>query len=219
MYKTKGFTLVELVLVMSIMAIMAWMWTRYISSLDADRAYSESCTNALYSDLANWVYYASTSRVLSDDIVPDYYILDIVWSWYEFKYGTWSIRNSLTNTWILYLSRHVDDFLYCKQSKNYYNKIEANFNQISMLPALVPDWDQTWFKICVKKKNSNSYECDKPTWTINVLFCPKSDDLNACLEFWQVFFDARTWMVKKKLCKLYEKKNGSTKCKERSTWR
>jgi hypothetical protein len=31
----------------------------------------------VYSDLADWVYYAMTSRVLSNDVSPDYYILEM----------------------------------------------------------------------------------------------------------------------------------------------
>ena len=218
MYKKKGFTLVELVIVMAILAIMSWMWTRFLSSLDADRVYSEGCTNALFSDISSMIYYASTSRVLSWDLAPDYYIFEIEWTWYSFKFWTWNIRNSDNVEWILYQSRRVDDFFYCKQSDKYFNKLQADFVRIKMLPALVPDWDETWFKICTKKKNSNDLECKKPTWFINILFCPKSDDESACVEFWQVSFDARTWLVKKKLCKWYEKKNAS-KCNERSTWK
>jgi prepilin-type N-terminal cleavage/methylation domain-containing protein len=77
MKKQKGFTLIELILVMMILVLMSWMGSRYLSTLDADRAYSESCTNAIYSDLADWVYYAATSRVLANDVTPDYYILEI----------------------------------------------------------------------------------------------------------------------------------------------
>jgi hypothetical protein len=36
-----------------------------MSTLQADRSYSESCINVFYADLSDWVYYATTSRVLS----------------------------------------------------------------------------------------------------------------------------------------------------------
>ena len=225
MYKKKGFTLIELILVLSILVILAWMWSRYLSTLDAERAYSESCTNSIYSDLADWVYYASTSRVLANDVTPDYYILQMNGTWYDLKYWTWN-SSSNTATWTLYLSRHVEDFMYCRQSRNYHNVMVADFSKIRMLPALVPDWDKSWFKIyydwneskrkgeCVVEEGSSRL-C--PTWSITMKFCPKSDVESACVEFWQIFFDARTWMVRKRLCKVYDKKN-VTKCKERSTW-
>jgi hypothetical protein len=195
------------------------MWSRYLSTLDADRAYSESCTNAVYSDLAEWVYYASTSRVLANDVTPDYYILEMDWTGYNFKYGTWNIRSG---TWTLYLSRHVEDFYYCRQSRNYHNLLVADFTSIKMLPSLIPDWDTSWFKIV---SNTNKGQCTSedgkrlcPTWAINIKFCPKSNDESVCVEYWQVFFDARTWMVKKRLCKKY-KSDDTKKCEERTTWR
>lgn len=237
MYKKKGFTLVELILVMSILALMSWMWARYLSTLDADRAYTEGCTNAVFSDLADWVYYASTSRVLSWDVIPTYYILEIDGTWYNFKYWTWNVRN---NTWIQYLSRHVEDFYYCRQSRNYHNVIKADFSQIKMLPWLVPDWDQSWFKILFNNGSwicslgNNHYDvnkcadCTSPVieygvkycsvWSLIIKFCPKSDVESACVEYGQIYFDARTWMVKKRLCKKY-RKNDSTKCETRTTWR
>ncbi len=228
MYKKKGFTLIELILVLAILSILAWMWSRYLSTLDAERAYSESCTNAIYSDLADWVYYASTSRVLANDDTPDYYILEMDWTWYNFKYWTWDV----TWEWVLYLSRHIEDFYYCRQSRNYHNILVPDFKEIRMLPGLIPDWDKSWFKILFVWTNAelnarpsgrdcpfsewNGRLC--PMWAINIKFCPKSDDESACLEYWQVAFDARTWMVKKKLCKKY-KKNEPSKCEERTTWR
>ena len=235
MRKKKGFTLVELILVMSILALMSWMWARYLSTLDADRAYTEGCTNAVFSDLADWVYYASTSRVLSWDVIPTYYILEIDGTWYNFKYWTWDIRNG---TWIQYLSRHVEDFYYCKQSRNYHNVIKTDFSQIKMLPWLVPDWDQSWFKIIFNNwswicpvgndGNKKCADCSTPVteksvkycsaWSLIIKFCPKSDVESACVEYGQIYFDARTWLVKKRLCKKY-KKNDSTKCETRTTWR
>jgi prepilin-type N-terminal cleavage/methylation domain-containing protein len=241
MHKKKGFTLVELVLVMSILALMSLIWARYLSSLDADRAYTEGCTNAVFSDLADWVYYASTSRVLSWDIIPTYYILEIDGTWYNFKYWTWDIRNG---NWIQYLSRHIEDFYYCRQSRNYHNVIKTDFSQIKMLPWLVPDWDQSWFKIVFEKDSwicwkNNKLEknlcsdCTQPieqtidgnvkqkfcsVWSLVIKFCPKSDVESACVEYGQIYFDARTWMVKKRLCKKYRKDDGK-KCETRTTWR
>lgn len=100
-----------------------------------------------------------------------------------------------------------------------------------MLPWLIPDWDKSGFKVLVDKntnfsKRTSGWGCSFsewnyklcPTWAINIKFCPKSDDESACVEYWQVAFDARTWMVKKKLCKKY-KKNEPSKCEERTTWR
>ena len=149
-------------------------------------------------------------------------------TWYDLKYWTWnSSTTSLTATWTLYLSRHVEDFMYCRQSKNYHNVMVANFDKIRMLPSLVPDWDKSWFKIYYKGSDSKrNSECTVqegssrlcPTGAITMKFCPKTNVESACVEFWQIFFDARTWMVKKRLCKVYDKNNAS-KCKERSTGR
>lgn len=213
MHKKKGFTLIELMLVMAILWIMAWMGSWYLSSLDADRVYTESCTNAVFSDLADWVYYASTSRIISWDIVPDYYVIDMSWDVYNLNYWSWKLTN--TSTWILYLPRTVNDFMYCKQSKNYYNRLSANFKDIKMLPGLVPDWDKSGFKIC---KDSDCWSNLLATWAITIEFCPKSDVLSACVEYGQIYFDARVAVVRKRLCKKY-KKNAPTKCEERTTWR
>ena len=225
MHKKKGFTLIELILVMSILVILAWMWTRWLSTLEAERAYSESCTNAVYSDLADWVYYAMTSRVLSNDVSPDYYILEMDGTWYNLRYWTWDSTNYSTS-WTLYLSRHVEDFMYCRQSRTYHNVMSGDFSKIRMLPSLVPEWDKSWFKIYSVKNEKTSRcsvkEWDKylcVTWAITMNFCPITDIESFCVEFWQIFFDARTWMVKKRLCKVFDKEHGGRKCKERSTWR
>lgn len=230
MHKKKGFTLIELILVMSILVILAWMWTRWLSTLEAERAYSESCTNSVYSDLADWVYYAMTSRVLSNDVSPDFYILEMDGTWYNLRYWTWD-SSAYSISWTLYLSRHVEDFMYCRQSRTYHNVMSADFTKIRMLPSLVPDWDKSWFKIysdkqesprCVVRERDNVANKDRflcSTGAITMNFCPITDVEDACVEFWQIFFDARTWMVKKRLCKVFDNKNGGRKCKERSTWR
>ena len=225
MHKKKGFTLIELILVLSILVILAWMWTRWLSTLEAERAYSESCTNAVYSDLADWVYYAMTSRVLSNDVSPDYYILEMDGTWYNLRYWTWD-SSTFATTWTLYLSRHVEDFMYCKQSRTYHNVMSGDFSKIRMLPSLVPEWDKSWFKI-YSVDNKQTSRCNIQEWNrylcvtgaITMNFCPITDVQSACVEFWQIFFDARTWMVKKRLCKVFDNKNGGKKCNERSTWR
>ena len=87
-----------------------------------------------------------------------------------------------------------------------------------MLPGLVPDGDKSGFKICQTANQwSNCYN-QLSTWAITMEFCPKSGVASACVEYWQIFFDARIWLVKKRLCKKY-KKNNVSKCDERTTWR
>ncbi len=109
--------------------------------------------------------------------------------------------------------------------------MSSNFKKIRMLPSLIPEWDKSWFKIYSDKEdwtrckiqekdnvtNKTNYLC--VTWAITMNFCPITDIESFCVEFWQIFFDARTWMVKKRLCKVFDKEHGGKKCKERSTWR
>gem|GEM_PF-1082425 len=46
-----------------------------MTTLDANKYYSESCVNLLYGPLNEWVYYAAMSKQLSGDITPDMYLI------------------------------------------------------------------------------------------------------------------------------------------------
>ena len=46
-----------------------------LTTLDANKYYSESCVNLLYGPLNEWVYYAATSKQLSGELSPDNYLI------------------------------------------------------------------------------------------------------------------------------------------------
>ena len=187
---------------------------RYMSTLEADRAYSESCINSFYSDLSDWVYYASTSRVLSGgkaedclDIlfIPDGYSIKMINSWFELKYTSWTVTTT-------YLKKTLNDYTYCMQKTRFSTEVVPSFSEINMLPSLISKGNQNWFEI-------KSWSTLLATWVINMYlnWRDKAWNPTSRQEFWQVFFDARTWMIKKKLCRKYNDDN--TTCKERNTWK
>ena len=212
----KWFTLIEMLLVLAILVVMTMIWMRYMSTLQADRSYSESCINVFYADLSDWVYYATTSRVLSWNIIPKKYTLKMVSSWFELKYDL-----SWTNN-IPYLTKQLNDYNYCSEKTRFEMEINYDFDRIEMLPSLIPDWTTNGFTIFKWGKGCKEVTGGKcATWaiTMNIIWKNKSWGIDSRHEFWQILFDARTWMIKKRLCTKY--KDNSTinaKCKEWNTW-
>lgn len=61
----KAFTLVEMIIVIMVLAILASLGIARLSTIGADKFGAESCLNTLYGPLSEWVYYASSSKILS----------------------------------------------------------------------------------------------------------------------------------------------------------
>ena len=208
MKKTKGFTLIEMLAVLMIIVIISLLWMRSFSTIQADRAYSESCINVFYSDLSDWVYYASTSRVLSWGVVPDTYIIEANGAWFRLSYTSWSDSSP-----IVYLDRNLEDYAYCRQKTRFQIRVEYDFSKIVMLPSLISVWNKNWFEMY-------SWSAKLATGYVNLVLIwkDKAWNITSEQEFWQVLFDARTWMVKKRLCTRYDETD-EKKCKEWNTWR
>ena len=211
----KWFTLIEMLLVLGVIVIMAVIWMRYMSTLQADRAYSESCINVFYADLSDWVYYATTSRVLSWNVIPKKYTLKMVNSWFELRYDMSWANN------VEYLKRQLNDYAYCSQKTRFETDIKFDFDSIEMLPSLMPEWSTNWFIIYKWGKNCKEVTSGKcATWAIsmNIIWKSKTWVITSKHEFGQILFDARTWMIKKRLCTKYKDDTSYAECKEWNTW-
>ena len=76
-----------MIIVVLTLWILIWLGIRGLTTLDANKYYSESCVNLLYGPLNEWVYYAAMSKQLSGDITPDMYLIqkEAMKFWVYFK--------------------------------------------------------------------------------------------------------------------------------------
>ncbi|MDO4713456.1 MAG: prepilin-type N-terminal cleavage/methylation domain-containing protein [bacterium] len=61
----RGYTLLEMLIVVIIIGILASLGWYYLSDFDTNKYYAESCTNTIYGELSNYFYQASTSKLLA----------------------------------------------------------------------------------------------------------------------------------------------------------
>lgn len=205
-----AYTLIELIIVILVLGIFIGIGTNRLSTLSTDKYYSESCVNTLYGPLSEWVYYAATSKLLSGDIMPDKYFIE--------KVGTNSgfvLKYEKNGREFIYQTGILLDIIHCQKKEKYKVFFSTDFDKIRMLPSLRSYGDQNGFEIL---KNDGS---SLVTGAMHLKFCsPASETM--CCDFWEIVFDARTAMIKKRFCKLYYPKDeahpGKEKlCKERTT--
>lgn len=204
----KAFTVVEMILVVVIISLLLSMGVMKLSWMGADRFNAESCVNAFYAPLSEWIYYASSSRMLSWDITPDQYRIEID------GVSGYSLGYFIGDQEWKYSEHPLSGAVLCQKGERYQVTMSADFDMIQMFPSLHSYGYEQGFSIL---RNNSS----QATGAILLKFCsPRSEVL--CLDFGIVHFDARTAQVKKSFCKLYYPKDASypekeKKCKERST--
>ena len=201
-------------IVVVIIWILIWIGTLRLSSLDADKYYSESCVNTLYAPISEWVYWASTSKILSWDVISDYYHIKKL----DQNSGFLLQYQDENSQLITYKTGILSEIPYCQKGEKYRVSVHFDFDEIRMLPGLMSRGHQNGFEILQKDGTPLA------TGAISFGFCSPSSLLLStdCREFWEIVFDARTAMVRKRFCKLYfpKDKNDSSKknkCRERSS--
>lgn len=208
--KGKAFTLIEMLLVVIILWILMSIWVNRLALFDSDKYYSESCVNTLYGPLSEWIYYAATSKSLSWDIMPDKYVIQTI------NQTSWFVLNYEKNGINIYYTGLLSNLNYCQKGDRYKVFFSADFDRIIMLPLLRSYGNQNGFEI-LKKDGGSSLA----TGAMYLKFCsPASETM--CRDFWEIVFDARTAMIKKRFCKIYYPKDESNsgkekQCKERTT--
>lgn len=212
MYKLKcrAYTLIEMIIVVIALWILLWMGIHGLTTLDANKYYSESCVNLLYGPLNEWVYYAATSKQLSGELSPDSYLIQKeAWN------SGFTLRYEKAWKEEVYYTGFLSDLSYCSKWEKYQVSFSMDFDQIKMFPSLHSYGDENGFEIL--KKDGTSLT----TGALRLKFCSPSSE-NLCRDFWEIIFDARTAMIKKRFCKLYYPKDASDpgkekKCKEWTT--
>ena len=212
MYKLKcrAYTLIEMIIVVIALWILLWMGIHGLTTLDANKYYSESCVNLLYGPLNEWVYYAATSKQLSGELSPDMYLIQKeAWN------SGFTLRYQKNWKEEVYYTGFLSEISYCAKWDKYQVSFSMDFDQIKMSPSLHSYGDENGFEIL--KKDGTSLT----TGALHLKFCSPSSE-NLCRDFWEIIFDARTAMIKKRFCKLYYPKDASDpgkekKCKEWTT--
>ena len=215
MYKLKcrAYTLIEMIIVVIALWILLWMGIHGLTTLDANKYYSESCVNLLYGPLNEWVYYAATSKQLSGELLPDSYLIQKeAWN------SGFTLRYEKDWKEEVYYTGFLSDLSYCAKWEKYQVSFSMYFDQIKMYPSLHSYGDENGFEIL--KKDGTSLT-SLTTGALHLKFCSPSSE-NLCRDFWEIIFDARTAMIKKRFCKLYYPKDASDpgkekKCKEWTT--
>lgn len=210
-YTQKAYTLFEMIIMIIIIWILIWIGIDRFSSINADRYYSESCVNEFYGPLSEWVNYASMSKILSWEIAPTAYFIkkESINSGYSLWY---QIHNESPISHWTNLLEHIP---YCWKGKISRVEVNFSFDKIRMLPAFYSQGGWNGFQIFTGADQALA------TGFIQIKFCPQKPN-TPCSDFWEILFDARTAMIKKRFCKLYFPKNEShplqeTQCRERST--
>lgn len=212
MYKLKcrAYSLIEMIIVVIALWILLWVGIHGLTTLDANKYYSESCVNLLYGPLNEWVYYAATSKQLSGELSPDSYLIQKeAWN------SGFTLRYEKDWKQEVYYTGLLSDLSYCAKWEKYQVSFSMDFDQIKMFPSLHSYGDENGFEIL--KKDGTSLT----TGALHLKFCSPSSE-NLCRDFWEIIFDARTAMIKKRFCKLYYPKDASDpgkekKCKEWTT--
>lgn len=68
----KGYTLVELIIVIVIIGILMIAFRSIFQVGNRDSLYGEACINNLYGDVSNYLYSAITSRAISSGNIKTY---------------------------------------------------------------------------------------------------------------------------------------------------
>ncbi len=205
MYKLKcrAYTLIEMIIVVIALWILLWMGIHGLTTLDANKYYSESCVNLLYGPLNEWVYYAATSKQLSGELSPDMYLIQKeAWN------SGFTLRYQKNWKEEVYYTGFLSEISYCAKWDKYQVSFSMDFDQIKMSPSLHSYGDENGFEIL--KKDGTSLT----TGALHLKFCSPSSE-NLCRDFWEIIFDARTAMIKKRFCKLYYPKDESDPAKEK----
>lgn len=212
MKKKAWYTLLEMLIVVIIIGILASIGRSRLANFDTNKYHAERCVNQIYGEISSFTYFASTSKIFSEDKIPETYELAITWN------NTFNLQYTTTgSTQELYSTINLANLESCKKGKNYEIKSEGSFDKLIMLPSFKPVGNKNGFSIINNRQQTNLF-----TWAIALKYCSPSDNaLNNCSDFARILFDTRIGTVRKSFCKYYEinndKINNDKKCRERTT--
>lgn len=195
MKKKKWFTLVEIVLTISIMSILIFAMKPFFQSDKKDYIYIESCINKVYGDMNNFMYTAATSKwiasgnVATDRIFPEKYTIQIKNSW-EIELGY------TQNNWVTgnYRTNYLKDlaYYYCV-TRQYTSKLSWDFFTLTINKASSNNnWDSQGYELSGSKSQF--------TGSTSLYLCYTGD---LCREVANFEIDTRIQAIKKRKCLIF----------------
>lgn len=192
----KGYTLVELIIVIVIIGILMIAFRSIFQVGNRDSLYGEACINNLYGDVSNYLYSAITSRAISSGNIktyPNTYYIEFYPLWsgnaIRFAYATGSTiitgsYRSLTGT--------VPGTYNCK-SKAYNMVLSWKFLQIKINKGLTEDAN-------LRSMSLSGGGIWASTFTSDIKFLLVYPGSTWYKELGRFEVDIRTQSIKSKLC-------------------
>lgn len=188
MTKKKWFTLIEMVIVVTVISILIFIMKPFFQNNKKDYLYIESCINKVYGDMNNFMYASATSKWLyswTTRLFPSQYIIKVKNSntiALEYKQTTWQTGTYLTDmlTWMRQY--------YC-WSNTYTSKFSGDFFTLTIDKSKSSTNGNTqWYSLTWTKAAF--------TGSIWMYLCYGTK----CNEVAQIEIDTRIQMLKKRKC-------------------
>lgn len=178
----------------------------HISTRNADKYKAETCVNQIYWELSNFIYAASSSKIFnSDSKTPEKYLINMTKE--EWKETIKTITLSINNNETQYKNINLSTIENCNKPLQYSVKTQSTFTWATLLPWLKSLGNTPWL---ILEKNQF-------TWTIAFQFCQNKNNISGCEDFAKINLDARTGLLTKSFCQLYNEDNSTTTDKDKWT--
>ncbi len=209
MKKYFSYTLVELIVVVAVIWILFTIGISNLSKNSEDRYYAEVCVNTIHWGISNYLYAASTRKILTGTSAPNLYHITKsqqgsgqINLWYTMDNGT----TGLFKTYDL-----NDENLKCRKGIKYLVTFDTGDLVVDIVAGALSEWQQGGMSIQSSGNNLIS------TGAMIMKYCsPAWREWNECQDFARILFDKRTGLIIKSFCKQYTG-DANTKCFERST--
>ncbi|MBB1579267.1 MAG: type II secretion system protein [candidate division SR1 bacterium] len=204
----KGFTVLEMIIVVVVLGILMAAGIYRLGNLDTNRFRAEVCVNEIYGSVSSFVYYASTSKMI-DGNIPVYYQLSTSGE----NDGVVDLKYAIANRGeFSFTGGHIllSEKESCKSGTAFKVKSTSSFTTFKMHPRFKPVGNRNGIEM------TNDQGAVIFKGSIDFQFCSPTNDPK-CYEFARILFDARTGIVKKAFCKFYKISNDQEedrKCKE-----
>jgi len=192
----KGYTLVELVIVMVIIWVLMLAFRNVFQVKNKDSLYGEACINNLYGDVSNYLYSAITSKAITsgtDKIYPTIYYIDFdtaeTGNAIRLAYST---GGAIITESYLSLTGTVPSNYNCK-TNSYYMMLSGQFLQVKINKGLTED-------VNLRSMSLSGGGIMPSTFTSDVKFLLKYPGSTWYKELGRFEVDIRTQSIKSKMC-------------------